>query len=461
MKRLNFFLILILFVSCANAQLKIPNKLSAADKVYGLSKFWQEVNYNFVYLSKVDRTQWDNLYKDMIVKVQATSNDYDYWKQMQKFCAFLNDGHTGVWTMDTAISNNVLTKMFGDYWIGFTNVDGHAIVNYTLKKHLKEIPIGSELVEVNGISTRQYLKDSILPFISSSTDYVREDLAISNIIAGLTGTSYKIKLKRPDGTFLPLTLTHARTVDTAFYPALQESSLLELKWYPNDVAYLELNSFGNPKIDTLFIAKLPELKKAKSLIIDLRKNGGGSTNIGAIILSYLTNDTLLPHSKYYTRMNLASFKAWGKSVSIQDTVGNDWNTKCWLAYHDMLIDSLSKDYSPWQITQEPNRIVVPTAVLIGHGTASAAEDFLISADGQKHFTKIGERSYGSTGQPLMLELPGGGARICTKKDTYPDGREFVGVGVIPDIEIKPTVQDFIKGNDPVLEKALNFLSKGK
>jgi C-terminal processing protease CtpA/Prc len=39
--------------------------------------------------------------------------------------------------------------------------------------------------------------------------------------------------------------------------------------------------------------------------------------------------------------------------------------------------------------------------------------------------------------------------VCTKKDTYPDGREFVGYGIQPDIEVKATVQDFIDQKDPV------------
>ncbi|QES89090.1 S41 family peptidase [Rhizosphaericola mali] len=458
MKKVLFLLAFLCALCSVNAQYTIPNKLSVSDKVYGLSKFWQEVNYNFVYLNKVNRNSWDSLYYSMIEQVSTTQNDYDYWQLMKRFCAFLNDGHTGVWSTDTAIVNNTLTMMFGEYWMGFKNVGGHAIVNYTLKKRIKEIPIGSELIEVNGLPTAEYIQKNVMPYVSSSTDYVREDEAIRNVIAGLQGTSYKIKLKRPNGTIFPLTLTHERTIDTAYYPSLTNKPLLELKWYPNDVAYLALNSFGNEKIDTMFLEKLSELKKAKSLILDLRNNGGGSTGIGIFILCYLTNDTLLPHAKYYTRENLAAFKAWGKYVTEKDTVGNSWNTKCWLANHDLLIDSLSKDYQPWTNTLEPKRVVVPTAVLIGHNTASAAEDFLISADGQKHFKKIGERSYGSTGQPLMLDLPGGGARICTKKDTYPDGREFVGVGVIPDIEVKPTVDDFIKGKDPVLERALQYLN---
>ena len=59
---------------------------------------------------------------------------------------------------------------------------------------------------------------------------------------------------------------------------------------------------------------------------------------------------------------------------------------------------------------------------------------------------------------ILFDLPGGGgARVCTKKDTYPDGSEFVGVGVKPDIEVAPTVKDFIENKDPVLDKAISYL----
>ena len=49
---------------------QIANTISAADKVYGLSKFWQEVNYNFVYLDKIDRTSWDSTYIALITQLQ-------------------------------------------------------------------------------------------------------------------------------------------------------------------------------------------------------------------------------------------------------------------------------------------------------------------------------------------------------------------------------------------------------
>ncbi len=57
-------------------------------------------------------------------------------------------------------------------------------------------------------------------------------------------------------------------------------------------------------------------------------------------------------------------------------------------------------------------------------------------------------------------MPGGGfARVCTKKDTYANGKEFVGVGILPDLEVKKSLIDYLENNDPVLEAAVKYLEK--
>ena len=73
---------------------------------------------------------------------------------------------------------------------------------------------------------------------------------------------------------------------------------------------------------------------------------------------------------------------------------------------------------------------------------------------------IGEPTGGSTGQPLFFPLSGGGAaRVCSKQNLYPDGRQFAGVGIQPQILVRTTVADFRAGRDTVLEKALEYLRK--
>ena len=47
--------------------------------------------------------------------------------------------------------------------------------------------------------------------------------------------------------------------------------------------------------------------------------------------------------------------------------------------------------------------------------------------------------------------------ICTKRDYYPDGTEFVGVGVRPDIKVRISAETFQKGEDEPLSTALHDL----
>jgi len=51
------------------------------------------------------------------------------------------------------------------------------------------------------------------------------------------------------------------------------------------------------------------------------------------------------------------------------------------------------------------------------------------------------------------------AACCTKRDTYPDGRELVGIGVQPAQQVRPTVEDIRAGRDAVLEAAQRSLQR--
>jgi C-terminal processing protease CtpA/Prc len=115
--------------------------------------------------------------------------------------------------------------------------------------------------------------------------------------------------------------------------------------------------------------------------------------------------------------------------------------------------------APQAIEPDPQRQYrKPVLVLTSAATFSAAEDFAVAFDGMQRGTLVGEATGGSTGQPLFIKLPGGGsARICTKLDTYADGRPFVGVGVQPQHLVKPTVEGVRAGRDEVLEAALATL----
>ena len=143
-------ILLLIFLTTLSVRSQIPNTLSPTDKVYGLSKFWQEVNYNFIYLNKIDRVKWDSTYRELIISVQKTENDYQYYRELQKFCAMLKDGHTDVYFPQGI---ELMNDMFGEYRLFTWNFDGKAIIVGTNLSKKDEIPIGSEVIEVNGKPT--------------------------------------------------------------------------------------------------------------------------------------------------------------------------------------------------------------------------------------------------------------------------------------------------------------------
>ncbi len=449
--------LLLFFVSQLYAQM--PRTLSKAEKVYGLSKFWQEVNYNFVYLDRVDRDQWDAEYKRLISAVQETEDDYEYYRLLQKFCAMLKDGHTNVFLPD-AVQENLYNTYFGPYRFFLDYVDNKIIITHVNLSKKDEIPIGTEVVQVNGQKAEEYLETQVLPYISSSTEYILKEYAVEHLLQAPRGTHFDLVLKLPDGTLKELALNHTETTEGEIYPPFEDREILAFKWLKEGMAYLELNTFGNPKEDTLFLNILPELYKAKNLIIDLRHNNGGNTSIGREILKYLTNDEVLYGARSQSRLHIPAYKAWGEWLEPKDTVNDDWAKQAFLSYRDQFYHDFP--YQADTIHPDKKRLVVPTVLLIGHNTASAAEDFLIYADNQAHMVKIGSPTFGSTGQSYFFDLPGGGsARVCTKKDIYPDGREFVGYGIQPDIQVEKTLQDYLEHRDPVLERAIDYLEKQK
>ena len=437
---------------------QVPSALTPAEKVYGLSKFWQEVNYNFVYLNRVGALKWDSVYISLIDKVQKTENDYQYYRLMKQFCAMLKDGHTNI-DFPERIQSKLLKTMFGDYRIIVENIEHKAIITHINPSKKDIIPPGSEIVAVNDLSVEEYLAQFVSPYISASTNHILEDMATIEMLQGFEGEQYKLKIKKPDSVMIELVVEHSRCSESAIYPSKNPTNnLLDLKWLDKQIAYLALNSFQDKSIDSLFLDKLPELYKAKAMIVDLRKNGGGDGEIGLEILKYLIPNKKVNGSKSRTRNHIATYKAWGEMTNPKDTTNNFEYRKAYLSY----IGEYYYDFPNASRTLKTShkRLKIPTVVLIGHNTASAAEDFLVYANKQPHFTKIGSPTFGSTGQPYSFSLPGGAqAQVCTKQDTYPDGTEFVGIGITPDIFVEQTLSDYLNNIDPVLESAIKFLNQ--
>ena len=109
--------------------------------------------------------------------------------------------------------------------------------------------------------------------------------------------------------------------------------------------------------------------------------------------------------------------------------------------------------------REGKRFGGPIVILTAGTTSSTAEDFAISLREAGRTLLVGERTAGIAGNPISVLLPGGGQfQMATFRAYLPDGSEYVGIGLRPDVEVRPTKQDIRNGVDAVMDTGLEVLA---
>jgi len=400
--------------------------ISASNRIANFMYLWSEVKYNFVNFDLVPNLNWDRMKNRYLPLVEKAQSDEEYYKLLQKLLAELHDGHTSLlWSSGTRPP------------IRIKNVEGKAIItdlaenDEFAKSGLKR---GMEITYVDGRSVKEIIEKEQYPYISASTLQSRDDSAYMCLLEGPKNSKVTLTVRDINGNVREVSLIRPGNTQGS---SLRRSPSFEYRSLSGDIAYIALNSFASQDVveqfDKIFNEKI---RKAKGLIIDVRENQGGSTDIGFAIISRLI-DKPLKGSKSKTRQYLPTMRAWGKEAYSWYDLGDCEVTPC-----------------------GDNPYLGPVIVLTGPLTFSAGEDFLVPLKAGKRATLVGERTGGSTGQPLIIDVGGGvEARICTKRDTYPDGSDFVGIGVIPDVEVHPTQKDIANGKDRILEEGVAIISK--
>ncbi|MGK5024497.1 S41 family peptidase [Janthinobacterium sp. RB2R34] len=403
-------------------------KLSVEERIAGLSLFWHEARQNFVYFDHVSNLDWNKVYLDYLPKVMAARNTREYYDVLMQLAPLLQDGHTNIYPPDKLTS-----KYYSRPPIRTALIEDKVVVVQVSSPSLEKIiKIGDEIIAIDGKPTKAYAQQNVAPFVSSSTPQDKiVRIYTYQLLAGDAVKPVHLSLAGSDGSQRNVSVRRSSYSDVVKQPEF------EFKLLKGNIAYIALDHFESDAGVQAFEKAWPAIQKAAALIIDVRNNGGGSTEFGYQILRHLTNKPIIG-SRSYVRLGDPVIRAQhGNSVS-------------WLRL-DGYVDERARNAQVF---------TNPVAVLSGPRSFSAAEDFLVAFDQLQRGLIVGEASGGSTGQPLTFDLPGGGmARICVKRDTYQDGREFVGKGVIPQIEARPTLQSVRTGDDPVLAAALLALAR--
>jgi C-terminal processing protease CtpA/Prc len=288
-------------------------------------------------------------------------------------------------------------------------------------------------LEIDGQPVREYAVRNVAPYQSASTP---QDMEVRTfeyfLFVGLPDQAVQLTLQNASGQ--RMTRTVLRKSGPTIRTMVPNVPAFEFRVLRGNIGYVVLNSFEDNSVVTQFMSAFDQIAKTRALILDLRENGGGNSGVGMSILATLLEKPVAVET-FQTRDYKPIFRAWGRPIAMLSLPGGE------------LPPDAAHHYSN------------PVIVLTSPRTFSAAEDFLVAFDTSGRGTIMGQPSAGSTGQPLNFKLPGGGAgRVCTWRGTYPNGKQFLGVGVQPQIIVSPKLQDYHAGRDTVLDAAVAELA---
>lgn len=411
--------------------------LSPEERLWGLASLWSEIKYNYPMWHRHPDLDWDAAYRARIAPALAEQSDADYYRLLTGFAALVRDSHVCAWP-PPALAQRECAPAVGLWPLRERFVVIRVAEQLSIEAALA---LGDELVLVDGVPVATYAAERLAPYLCSPTP---QNLALQVawcLLWGAAGSSVEVGLRRPDGAEYRCSLCRTPAEEGAAwlrYLPLAGDRQVSSRELGEGLGYLALPGFGQPEVVEQFDQALAALGPLRGLVIDLRMNGGGNSGFGDAITGRLIAEPL-PGTRERRLRYSPALRSWGMGDGGR---GIEWE---------------ELQMGPLQ-PQGPVSFHGPLVLLTSPATHSAAEDFAAPLQVGGRARLIGEATAGSTGNPLAFPLPGGGGfRVCTRYQLLPDGREFVGVGLQPDIEICPTPADVAAARDPVLERAVREL----
>lgn len=260
--------------------------------------------------------------------------------------------------------------------------------------------------------------DKIIKIDDTPTDDLILEEAV-NLIRGEKGTEVVLTIYRKD-LKEPKEITIIR--DTIQIPILRWELIgAAPESDGKEIAFIKIYHFtGN--LPAKFKDTVSQIlnSNAKKIVLDLRNNPGGYLQTAVDIASW--------------------FIPKGEVVAIEDFGGEEEQEK----YRS----------SGYKQLQE-----FPVVILINKGSASAAEIVAGALRDVNEVKLIGETSFGKGSiQTLEKFKDGSSLKITVAKWLIPSGISISDEGLIPDIEVELTEEDYDGNKDPQLNKALEVLS---
>lgn len=406
-------------VALKNESYKNPDFTDRNSKLRLLFMYWNLIEYFFPYKYQMDQ-KWDITLEKSVPLVIQSENSNDFYTAMKKLVSKLDDSHVEFFMYSNAPTPKIKRYFPADGKI----IDEKLVVTEILGDSLAQaydIKVGDVITKINDKTIKDLILES-RDLICASNEASYLDKLVKIILLS-SSDDVKVEFLKDDKyltknmIWFNYHVSHRNEFKKGARKKKEKFKLLD-----NNIGYVNMGVIKDKNIPDM----IETLKATKAIVFDMRNYPKGTFRE----ISNFIN----PQEKefaVYTRADLSypgKFKWSGGTSSGFD----------------------NKDHYKGKVV-----------VLLNEKSVSQSEWTAMCFQTAGNTTIIGSQTAGADGNVSEFDFEGFHTLFSGIGVFYPDRRTTQRIGIVPDIEVKPTIAGIREGRDEVLDRALLFVESGK
>jgi C-terminal processing protease CtpA/Prc len=396
------------------SSMKYPD---AGFRLLAVYRYWNMIQYYFPYKNLIEEN-WKNVLEEFIPKFINATNETEYTLAALEIIGRIHDTHANIWG-NNEILNNYLGQKYAA--LDLTFIEDKAVVTGYYNDVFGKatgLEIGDVITSINNKAIDDIIKEKLK--YTPASNYPTQLRDIARNLLRTNDSIIRIEYIRNEKKENQIIKTFSKNEINLF--SKYQSTDTCFKLINKDIAYI-----NNGSLKTKYLSKISkEMKNTKGLIIDDR-------NYPSDFPIYELSNYLMPEITPFVKFTSGSLESpglftYGKSISV---------------------GKKNKNYYKGKVI-----------ILVNEISQSSAEFHSMAYKTNPNATVIGSTTAGADGNVSKLTLPGGITSMISGIGVYyPDGQETQRIGIVPNIEMKPTIKGIKKGRDELMEKAIEQINK--
>lgn len=385
-------------------------------RLLSLYRYWNIINYFFPYKYITDK-DWNAVLVEYIPLFIHARDELAYELVTLKLITEVNDSHAYL----TGATDKVMQWKGRNFPVFQTSfIEGKLVVTDFLYQETQEhtgLRIGDVIHRIDGVAIDDIIKRR-LPYYPGSNK-IAQLRSMSGDLLRSNKPSITIEYSSEDN--------RKRTKNITLYNSDALKALTSSKENPPTVFRMLDHDIGYITLETIKQNDVPKIKnefaKAKGIIIDIR-------NYPSDFVTFTLGAFFVKEDRPFVKFSIGSVTDPG----------------------------FFKFTENFMITNAGEYYAGPVVVLVNEQSISNSEYTTMAFQAADRTTVIGSTTAGADGNVSRFPLPGGLETSITGIGVYyPDGTATQRVGIVPDIEVRPTIEGIRAGKDEVLQKAIEFI----